>query len=150
MSSDPEQHHFLESRASSAVRRAIHEHAAVVWERIRLKLNCLEASIWWHQVFQRESIPSELHGRVGGSESGGYLNSNGGVDNHVFVVVGAERALFDATYTQLLDDPPWAIGRYLVETGQALPEWRALEGRSGPLLFVPAFTADRRFWERGV
>jgi hypothetical protein len=128
---DPRQHHFLEDRAAPSVRGVIDMHAATVWKRLRVKLNCLEASIWWHQVFQSEGVPSELHGRVGGADRGGYVSTQGVVESHVWLVVGAERAMFDATFEQLLDDPPWSLSRYIVEDGQAFRTGATLSPRTG-------------------
>lgn len=87
-------------------------------------------------------------GRIGGTERGDYLNGRGGIDNHVWLVVGPGRALFDPTYTQLLDDPPWSLGRYIIENGQTLPEWRDTQNAIGPLQYVPPAPRDKRLWER--
>jgi hypothetical protein len=82
------------------------------------------------------------------AELGGYRSTRGKVDNHVWRVVGAERALFDPTFTQLLDDPPWARSRYTVENGQPFPEWRLAENEGGSLQYVAPAPPEKRFWER--
>lgn len=144
------QHHFLEDRASASVRGAIERHADAVWSGLRVKLNCLEASLWWHKAFQVDGVPSQLHGRVGGTERGGYLSTKSSIDNHGFVVVGGERALFDPTHSQLLDDPPWDLNRYIMADGRAFPTWREVEDLVGPMAFVPPLPQRARPWTRSI
>jgi hypothetical protein len=122
---DATRFHYLEDCATSAIRQLIDARAPEVWSRLRDPLNCLEACAWWLKGLESAQIRAAMHGRVGLSNQGGYVNTNGNTDGHVFIVLGDELALFDPTYAQLLDDPPWALDRYRMEDGQPFPLWRA-------------------------
>ncbi len=128
--------HFLEGRASPAVRNLISQHARRVWEIARNPENCLEMSIHWLRVFEGARVYSVMLGRSGGSDAGGYRLSDGIITDHHFLAVGAERALFDPTAGQFRADGLPALDRYLVHDGRSFAEWRISEEAGGPPTFV--------------
>jgi hypothetical protein len=146
---DGTQHHFVEDRAAAQSRLVIVERRMAVWALTRDPHNCLAVAGFWAREFQAARVPCSLLGRSGGSDRGGYLRSDGvNVDGHNFLAVGPERALFDPTVSQLFDDGPVTLDRYLVHDGTPFPHWREEQELHGPAEFIPPAPTPRRPSER--
>lgn len=132
---DPRLHHYLEDRASRAVRELIDASTIQVWKECEMPgaggyLLCLSTVIAWHRRFEQAGIPAVQLGRALDTstwvEAGGYRLRSGAVLDHHFLSVGPELALFDPTAGQsaIAADGPVRIEAYTIHDGTSFLEWR--------------------------
>ena len=133
-------HHLSEAgRFSQRSRELVELRAHDVWEGLQRpgggELNCIPAAHDWLREFLAAGIPARLLAGGGtgpGRKEGGYRLADGTFSNeHFWLAVDENLALFDPTGAQFAEEGAPELDRYWVMNEQSFVAWREAQLAAG-------------------